>query len=152
MFVCVSGHFEVVSATVNHYRNGMRANYTVEKCGMFQRQAEVMLHSKTYYIAAMEMDWDYSPNRTWEAEMFRGQERYSTTCWTILCLLLFMEIFIHKASVQNISHKLVPTLAFKIGNNVLPIFTPMQHILLYKRVSLSSAVLPLSSWTSRVGL
>ncbi|KAM9762984.1 ceruloplasmin [Menidia menidia] len=67
------GQFEVVSATVDHYRHGMRANYTVEKCGLFQRQGEVMLHSKTYYIAAMEMDWDYSPNRTWEAEMFRGQ-------------------------------------------------------------------------------
>ncbi|KAM4548230.1 ceruloplasmin [Odontesthes bonariensis] len=68
------GKFEVVSATVDHYRHGMRANYLVEKCGMFQRQGEVMLHSKTYYIAAMEMDWDYSPNRTFEAEMFLGHE------------------------------------------------------------------------------
>ncbi|XP_034386087.1 ceruloplasmin-like [Cyclopterus lumpus] len=68
------GQFEVVSATVNHYRGGMRANYTVMKCSMFQRQGEIMLHSKTYYIAAMEMDWDYSANRTWEAEMFRGQQ------------------------------------------------------------------------------
>ncbi|XP_041861138.1 ceruloplasmin [Melanotaenia boesemani] len=68
------GDFEVVSATVNHYRNGMRANYTVQKCGLFQRQGEVMLHSKTFYIAAVEMDWDYSPNRTWEAEFFRGAE------------------------------------------------------------------------------
>jgi len=74
MFVWVLGQFEVVSATVDHYRNGMRANYLVQKCGLFQRQGEVMLHSKTYYIAAMEMDWDYSPNRTWEAEMFRGHE------------------------------------------------------------------------------
>ncbi|XP_034736749.1 ceruloplasmin [Etheostoma cragini] len=68
------GQFEVVSATVNHYRAGMRANYTVKKCSLLQRQGEIMLHSKTYYIAAMEMEWDYSPNRTWEAEMFRGQE------------------------------------------------------------------------------
>ncbi|XP_035766641.1 ceruloplasmin [Neolamprologus brichardi] len=68
------GQFEVVSATVNHYRNGMRANYTVEKCSILHRQSEMMLHSKTYYIAAMEIDWDYSPNRTWEVEMFRGME------------------------------------------------------------------------------
>ncbi|XP_042370206.1 ceruloplasmin [Plectropomus leopardus] len=68
------GEFEVVSATVNQYRSGMRANYTVQKCSLLQRQSEVMLHSKTYYIAAMEVDWDYSPNRTWEAEMFRGQQ------------------------------------------------------------------------------
>ncbi|XP_037325333.2 ceruloplasmin [Pungitius pungitius] len=68
------GQFEVVSATVNHYRGGMRANYTVAKCSIFQRQSELMIHSKTYYIAAIEVDWDYSPNRTWEAEMFRGQQ------------------------------------------------------------------------------
>ncbi|XP_061594625.1 ceruloplasmin isoform X1 [Cololabis saira] len=68
------GQFEVVSATVDHYRHGMRANYTVQKCSVFQRQGEVMLHSKTYYIAAVETDWDYSPNRTFETEMFRGAE------------------------------------------------------------------------------
>ncbi|XP_010776344.1 ceruloplasmin [Notothenia coriiceps] len=68
------GQFEVVSATVNQYRAGMRANYTVQKCSFLQRQGEIMLHSKTYYIAAMEVDWNYSPNRTWETEMFRGQD------------------------------------------------------------------------------
>uniref|UniRef100_A0A672IYA0 ferroxidase n=1 Tax=Salarias fasciatus TaxID=181472 RepID=A0A672IYA0_SALFA len=68
------GLFEVASATVNDYHRGMRANYSVTKCSLLQRQGEVMLHSKTYYIAAMEVDWDYSPNRTWEGEMFRGQE------------------------------------------------------------------------------
>lgn len=78
MFVRVSGEFEVVSPTVNNYRGGMRANYTVEKCSIFQRQGEMMLHSKTYYIAAVETDWDYSPNRTWETEMFRGLNKYSS--------------------------------------------------------------------------
>lgn len=88
MFFLVSGQFEVVSATVNHYRGGMRANYTVTKCSIFQRQSEIMLHSKTYYIAAVEVDWDYSPNRTWEAEMFRGQQRYSTICTPCLFEIL----------------------------------------------------------------
>ncbi|XP_069377584.1 ceruloplasmin isoform X2 [Paralichthys olivaceus] len=68
------GHFEVVSPTVIHYQGGMRANYTVEKCNFLQRQGEIMLHSKTFYIAAMETDWDYSPNRTWENEMFQNHE------------------------------------------------------------------------------
>uniref|UniRef100_A0A673CLX6 Hephaestin n=1 Tax=Sphaeramia orbicularis TaxID=375764 RepID=A0A673CLX6_9TELE len=72
------GQFEVVSPTVSHYRGGMRANYTVQKCSLFQRQGETMLHSKTYYIAAVEMDWDYSPNRTWETEMFRNQQNPAT--------------------------------------------------------------------------
>ncbi|XP_047443228.1 ceruloplasmin [Mugil cephalus] len=68
------GQFEVASPTVSNYRGGMRANYTVQKCSMFQHQREMMLHSKTYYIAAVETEWDYSPNRTWETEMFRGHE------------------------------------------------------------------------------
>ncbi|XP_060933468.1 ceruloplasmin [Limanda limanda] len=68
------GQFEVVSPTVMHYQGGMRANYTVTKCGFLQRQSEIMLHSKTYYVAAVEIDWDYAPNRTWEEEMFRGHD------------------------------------------------------------------------------
>ncbi|XP_070303789.1 LOW QUALITY PROTEIN: ceruloplasmin [Salvelinus sp. IW2-2015] len=66
------GQFEVVCRTTDHYQGGMRANYTVQKCSMFNRQSEIMLHSKTYYIAAIEIDWDYSPNRTWEQEMYHG--------------------------------------------------------------------------------
>lgn len=73
-----SGQFEVVSPTVSNYRGGMRANYTVKKCGLFQRQSEIMLHTKTYYIAAMEVEWDYSLSRTWETELYRGQEKYRT--------------------------------------------------------------------------
>lgn len=98
---CLSGQFEVSSPTVTHYRGGMRANYTVEKCSLFQRQSEIMLHSKTYYIAAMEMNWDYSPKRTWETEMFRGHEKYGTvytqlhtsaacTCLQLSALPLFV--------------------------------------------------------------
>ncbi|XP_076010546.1 ceruloplasmin isoform X1 [Genypterus blacodes] len=72
------GQFEVVSASLNDYRGGMRANYTVKKCRFMQRQAEFMLHSKTYYVAAVETDWDYAPNRTWDAETFRGHESPAT--------------------------------------------------------------------------
>ncbi|KAM9385764.1 ceruloplasmin [Pholidichthys leucotaenia] len=68
------GNFEVLSATVNHNLGGMRANYTVQKCKFFQHQSEVMLHSKTYYIAVMEIDWDYAPNRTWDSDLYRGQD------------------------------------------------------------------------------
>lgn len=71
------GQFEVVCKTIDHYLGGMRANYTVNKCSMFTAQTEIMLHSKTYYIAAVEVDWDYSPNRTWEDALFHGlKNRY----------------------------------------------------------------------------
>uniref|UniRef100_A0A8C2F410 ferroxidase n=1 Tax=Cyprinus carpio TaxID=7962 RepID=A0A8C2F410_CYPCA len=63
------GQFEVGCKTTDHYHGGMRANYTVEKCRFWNRQSETMLHQSKYYIAAVEMDWDYSPTRTWEEEM-----------------------------------------------------------------------------------
>uniref|UniRef100_A0A8C2F9T4 ferroxidase n=1 Tax=Cyprinus carpio TaxID=7962 RepID=A0A8C2F9T4_CYPCA len=63
------GTFEVGCKTTDHYHGGMRANYTVEKCRFWNRQSETMLHQSKYYIAAVEMDWDYSPTRTWEEEM-----------------------------------------------------------------------------------
>ncbi|KAJ0065372.1 hypothetical protein NL108_007568 [Boleophthalmus pectinirostris] len=72
------GQFEVVSPTVSNYRGGMRANYTVNKCSMFQRQGETMLHSKTYYIAAVEVDWNYSPNRTFEEQLFLNNDNPAT--------------------------------------------------------------------------
>ncbi|XP_028855794.1 ceruloplasmin [Denticeps clupeoides] len=66
------GNFEVVCKTTDHYAAGMRANYTVEKCRFWSGQSEIMLHQKKYYIAAVEVEWDYSPTRTWEAEMYHG--------------------------------------------------------------------------------
>uniref|UniRef100_A0A672PA71 ferroxidase n=1 Tax=Sinocyclocheilus grahami TaxID=75366 RepID=A0A672PA71_SINGR len=66
------GTFEVGCKTTDHYHGGMRANYTVEKCHFWNRQSETMLHQKKYYIAAVEMDWDYSPTRTWEEQMHHG--------------------------------------------------------------------------------
>jgi len=75
-----AGQFEVNCKTTDHYHGGMRANYTVEKCSIFNRQSEIMLQQKKYYIAAVEMDWDYSPTRTWEEQMLHGlKDRYSTS-------------------------------------------------------------------------
>uniref|UniRef100_A0A672KPZ0 Ceruloplasmin n=1 Tax=Sinocyclocheilus grahami TaxID=75366 RepID=A0A672KPZ0_SINGR len=68
------GTFEVGCKTTDHYHGGMRANYTVEKCRFWNRQSETMLHQKKYYIAAVEMDWDYSPTRTWEEQMYHSNE------------------------------------------------------------------------------
>ncbi|XP_062868994.1 ceruloplasmin isoform X2 [Trichomycterus rosablanca] len=66
------GQFEVTCMSADDNHAGMRVNYTVEKCSFWNRQSEVMLHQKKYYIAAVEMDWDYSPSRTWEEKMFNG--------------------------------------------------------------------------------
>ncbi|KAI1891570.1 hypothetical protein AGOR_G00145150 [Albula goreensis] len=66
------GKFGLVCRTVDHFRAGMRATYTVEKCHWWNTDTEILLHQKKYYIAAVEMEWDYSPNRTWEETMHMG--------------------------------------------------------------------------------
>lgn len=47
---------------------GMKQRYMVRECGLSTEDNEVNLSEKTYYIAAVEIEWDYSPNRTWEEE------------------------------------------------------------------------------------
>uniref|UniRef100_A0A3P9H7K2 ferroxidase n=1 Tax=Oryzias latipes TaxID=8090 RepID=A0A3P9H7K2_ORYLA len=66
------GQFEVVSATLDHYRYGMRANYIVEGSHPYLRHNNGINHSRKYFIAAVETEWDYSPSRAFEAEMYKG--------------------------------------------------------------------------------
>ncbi|XP_019388111.1 PREDICTED: ceruloplasmin [Crocodylus porosus] len=62
------GVFEVECLTTDHYLGGMKQKYKVEKCHWWNVDPSLYLHEKTYYIAAVELEWDYSPNRTWEHE------------------------------------------------------------------------------------
>ncbi|XP_053246201.1 ceruloplasmin isoform X1 [Podarcis raffonei] len=62
------GVFEVACMTTDHFTGGMRQNYEVIKCASSPEDNEVYTHEKTYYIAAVEIEWDYSPSRTWEQE------------------------------------------------------------------------------------
>ncbi|KAJ8410873.1 hypothetical protein AAFF_G00188300 [Aldrovandia affinis] len=61
------GTFEVSCRTSDHYLGGMRQHYSVKRC----KQGDD-LHSSApssvvrYFIAAEEVEWDYSPSRIWE--------------------------------------------------------------------------------------
>uniref|UniRef100_A0A3P9KBJ3 ferroxidase n=1 Tax=Oryzias latipes TaxID=8090 RepID=A0A3P9KBJ3_ORYLA len=66
------GQFEVVSATLDQYRYGMRANYIVEGSHPYLRHNNGIIHSRKYFIAAVETEWDFSPSRAFEAEMYKG--------------------------------------------------------------------------------
>uniref|UniRef100_UPI00398F15E9 ceruloplasmin isoform X2 n=1 Tax=Pristiophorus japonicus TaxID=55135 RepID=UPI00398F15E9 len=65
-----SGKFEVACKTTDHYAGGMKQFYTVNKCSIFHF-LDIFYHVKTYYIAAVEIEWDYSPSRAWELERHR---------------------------------------------------------------------------------
>lgn len=46
----------------------MKQKYKVKPCHWRNVDPSLYLHEKTHYIAAVEVEWDYSPNRTWEFE------------------------------------------------------------------------------------
>ncbi|NXF48334.1 CERU protein, partial [Oceanites oceanicus] len=68
------GVFEVSCLTTDHYTGGMKQNYKVKQCHWWNVDLSMYLHEKTYYIAAVEVEWDYSPNRTWEFERHQYHE------------------------------------------------------------------------------
>nr|XP_035971510.1 ceruloplasmin isoform X2 [Halichoerus grypus] len=69
------GTFEVECLTTDHYTGGMKQKYTVNKCKQQIDDPSFYLAERTYYIAAVEMEWDYSPSREWERELHRLQEQ-----------------------------------------------------------------------------
>ncbi|XP_027541289.1 ceruloplasmin isoform X1 [Neopelma chrysocephalum] len=68
------GIFEVSCLTTDHYTGGMKQNYRVKQCHWWNVDPSLYLHEKTYYIAAVEVEWDYSPDRTWEFERHQHHE------------------------------------------------------------------------------
>nr|XP_015206786.1 PREDICTED: hephaestin isoform X2 [Lepisosteus oculatus] len=63
------GTFGVICLTSEHFLAGMRQQYQVLECNS-DRFPSVRVPqyrvSSVYYIAADEVEWDYSPDRTWE--------------------------------------------------------------------------------------
>ncbi|KAK2090486.1 hypothetical protein P7K49_031742 [Saguinus oedipus] len=53
----------------------MKQTYTVKKCRQQSEDSTFYLGEKTYYIAAVEVEWDYSPQRKWEKELHHLQEQ-----------------------------------------------------------------------------
>ncbi|XP_075124940.1 ceruloplasmin-like [Leptodactylus fuscus] len=71
------GVFDVECMTTDHHTGGMRQSYRVKSCGKQATRTEFLsIHTPihTYYIAAEEVEWDYSPNRTWEHERHAHHE------------------------------------------------------------------------------
>ncbi|XP_053314878.1 ceruloplasmin [Spea bombifrons] len=61
------GVFDVECLTTDHYTGGMKQHYRVNACG-WEKPEFSFSRTNTYFIAAEEVEWDYSPNRTWEHE------------------------------------------------------------------------------------
>ncbi|TKC42759.1 hypothetical protein EI555_017427, partial [Monodon monoceros] len=68
------GTFDVECLTTDHYTGGMKQKYTVNQCRQPSENSYHCLAERTYYIAAVEVEWDYSPSRKWEKELHHLQE------------------------------------------------------------------------------
>lgn len=78
LFVRPLGTFEIYCQTSNHYQSGMKEHYSVSKCGKGAPAPDPRYEEvQTHYIMAQEVEWDYSPDRSWELEHHNssGQER-----------------------------------------------------------------------------
>ncbi|XP_062947427.1 ceruloplasmin isoform X2 [Cynocephalus volans] len=69
------GTFDVECLTTDHYTGGMKQKYTVRQCRQLSEESTFYLGKRTYYIAAVEVEWDYSPRREWEKELHHFQEQ-----------------------------------------------------------------------------
>ncbi|KAH0519623.1 Helicase-like transcription factor [Microtus ochrogaster] len=67
--------FDVECLTTDHYTGGMKQKYTVNQCNQRSEDHTVYLGERTYYVAAVEVEWDYSPSRDWEKELHHLQEQ-----------------------------------------------------------------------------
>ncbi|XP_066442974.1 ferroxidase HEPHL1 isoform X2 [Eleutherodactylus coqui] len=63
-----AGIFEVGCLTMDHYISGMKHKYTVQACDRSIAEEHQYGTMRTYFIAAEEVEWDYSPDRSWEFE------------------------------------------------------------------------------------
>ena len=66
MFVCLSPHKGTWSFECQmhgHFIAGMKGFYEVTDCGQFQGE-QLNGIERTYYIAAVELEWDYAPVKT----------------------------------------------------------------------------------------
>ncbi|KAM3930949.1 ceruloplasmin-like [Leptodactylus fuscus] len=66
-----AGTFDVDCLTSEHHRAGMRQRYTVQSRNT--QTSTSYYRYVTYYIAAEEIEWDFSPNRTWEYLFYANQ-------------------------------------------------------------------------------
>lgn len=67
---------EVNCRVTDHYSAGMRQQYTVKHCPQnnFTYTRTDPTKIVQYFISAEEIEWDYSPQRDWELELYHTTE------------------------------------------------------------------------------
>lgn len=80
-FTSPTDTYEVSCRVTDHYSGGMRQQYRVTRCPGRKVKSTHTAATKTvqYFIAAEEIEWDYSPSREWELEKHHStsEDRYA---------------------------------------------------------------------------
>ncbi|XP_043913130.1 hephaestin [Protopterus annectens] len=77
-----TGTFGVICQSNHHFLGGMKQHYQVFECDNKPRMyGESFKVVRVYYLMAVELEWDYSPDRTWELARHNraGNESYGDT-------------------------------------------------------------------------
>ncbi len=90
IFPVIVGVFEVSCLVSDHYVGGMRQLYRV--MGSEDKDFSVLESQIVeYFICAEEVEWDYSPDRTWELQNFNTtEENRSVNIQQLLLLLQYL--------------------------------------------------------------
>lgn len=68
-----TGTFGVICQSNSHFLGGMKQHYQVSECdsnpSMYGESFKMV---RVYYIMAVELEWDYSPDRSWELARHQG--------------------------------------------------------------------------------
>nr|XP_002814211.2 ceruloplasmin-like [Pongo abelii] len=75
------GTFDLVCITIKHNLGGMKHKYHVRQCGKPNPDQTQYQEEKIIYIAAEEMEWDYSPSRKWENELHHLKRENQTSMY-----------------------------------------------------------------------
>ncbi|XP_023578498.1 ceruloplasmin [Octodon degus] len=81
MYPDTKGTFDVECLTTDHYAGGMKQKYTVNQCQHLFEESTPCMGERTYYVAAVEVEWDYSPHREWEQELHHLQEQNASNAF-----------------------------------------------------------------------
>lgn len=68
--------YEVNCRVTDHYSAGMRQQYRVSLCPQrgFKHARTAPTKVVQYFISAEEIEWDFSPRRDWELELYHTTE------------------------------------------------------------------------------
>ncbi|RXM94876.1 Hephaestin-like protein 1 [Acipenser ruthenus] len=116
-----AGKFEISCRTSDHYLGGMKGFYSVQDCGNRTVPHQLFGSLRTYYLAAEELEWDYSPDRSWELQLHNASMEERKVAYREYTNSQFTEL--KKRSPQEEHLEILgPVIRAEVGDAILVVF------------------------------